>query len=182
MTGLGNEARAAVVRDIGPELVNPAEAVFDPSRTYRYLLTRTWDETWPPATWVMLNPSTADAFADDPTIRRCISFARAWRAGGISVVNLFAYRATRPAGLRQAADPVGGLNDEFILGACRDAAVVVAAWGAHGALGGRAASVSRMLAEARVGLHCLGTTRDGHPRHPLYVPASAAAEPYQEAS
>lgn len=170
---------SAVIRDRGPELVSPAEAVFDPSRAYRYLLTRTWDEAWPRVTWVMLNPSTADAFADDATVRRCTAFARAWHAGGISVVNLFAYRATRPASLRRAGDPVGTLNDEFILRECQPAATVIAAWGTHGALGGRASAVTRMLAEARVRMYCLGTTRDGHPRHPLYVPASTAAQPYE---
>lgn len=171
----------AVIRDTGPELVNPAEAVFDPSRTYRYLLTRTWDEAWPRVTWVMLNPSTADAFADDPTIRRCTAFARTWHAGGINVVNLFAYRATRPAELRRASDPAGSANDEFILEACRPPAMVIAAWGAHGSLRDRAETVTKMLAAAQVRLFCLGVTRDGHPRHPLYVPASTAAQPYREA-
>lgn len=167
-----------IVRDAGPELLSPAEAVFDLSRAYRYLLTRTWDEGLPRVTWVMLNPSTADAFADDPTIRRCAAFARSWNAGGISVVNLFAFRATDPAELRRTADPVGDLNDEYVCRACRPPATVVAAWGAHGTAADRAAAVARMLAAAQVRLHCLGITRDGHPRHPLYVPASAVLQPY----
>jgi hypothetical protein len=171
-----------VIRDRGPELLAPAEAVFDPSRTYRYHLTRTWNPDWPPATWIMLNPSTADAMADDATIRRCKSFARAWSAGGIAVVNLFAYRATRPAELRLVPDPVGELNDAFILGACRAPGVTVAAWGAGGSLGGRAGAVTRALAEAGARLQCLGVTRDGHPRHPPYVPGSTPLEPYGEAS
>jgi hypothetical protein len=171
-----------VIRDQGPELVNPAEAVFDESRTYRYLLTRTWDFSCPPVTWVMLNPSTASALADDPTIRRCVAFARAWHAGGINVVNLFAYRATKPAALRQAADPVGAPNDKFIVQACQPPATVVAAWGAHAFASGRAEAVTRMLTAANIRLLCLGTAQGGQPRHPLYVPAATAAKPYREIS
>lgn len=167
-----------VIREQGPELFAPAEAVFDPSRTYRYRLTRTWNTEWPPVTWIMLNPSTADAGIDDPTIRRCSAFARSWSAGGIIVANLFAYRATQPSVMRQAADPVGPLNDQYIREACRTGAVTVAAWGAHGALAGRAEAVTRMLRADGVQLSCLGTTRDGHPRHPLYVPGSTPLSPY----
>ena len=169
---------AGVIRDRGPEIIYPAEAVFDPSRTYRYLLTRTWNPAWPPAVFIMLNPSTADAFTLDPTIRRCMTFARTWCAGGIRVVNLFAYRAVRPSALSMAGNPVGDLNDEFIRRACEpSAAVVVAAWGAYGAAD-RAAEVTLLLDGTP--LYCLGTTKGGHPRHPLYVPGSTPLEPYGE--
>jgi hypothetical protein len=167
-----------VILEHGPELFAQAEAVFDPSRTYRYRLTRTWNQERPLVTWIMLNPSTADAFSDDPTIRRCTAFSRAIAAGGMTIVNLFAYRATQPSGLRRTADPVGALNDHYIREACHPTAVIVAAWGAHGVLGGRAETVTTMLRSAGVQLSCLGTTRDGHPRHPLYVPGSAPLEPY----
>jgi hypothetical protein len=86
--------REGVIRETGPELSNPAVAVFDVSRSYRYLLTRTWDTHRPPAVWVMLNPSAEDAFTDDPTIRRCVRFAARCRAGGIAVVNLFAFQSS----------------------------------------------------------------------------------------
>jgi hypothetical protein len=169
-----------VIRETGPELSNPAEAVFDPSRRYRYLLTRTWDAERPPAVWVMLNPSAADAFTDDPTIRRCVRFAARCHAGGIVVINLFAYRATDPAVLRRTGDPVGALNDEFIRKACQPSGgLIIAAWGVHGALRGRAETVTRMLAATGAQLACLGTTGQGHPRHPLYVPADTPLISYQ---
>jgi len=176
----GELSRARVVCETGPELTSPAQAVFDPSRTFRYLLTRTWDDQRPPAVWVMLNPSTADAFTDDPTIRRCARFAACRGAGGITVVNLFAYRAADPAALRSVADPVGEFNDEFIRHAAQPGGrLVVAAWGVHGTLLGRAAAVTRMLTAAGVALHCLGTTSQGHPRHPLYVAANTPLASYQ---
>jgi hypothetical protein len=170
-----------VIRETGPELVSPAGAVFSPDRVYRYLLTRTWDTRAPLVTWAMLNPSTADCLADDPTIRRCKAFARAWGRGGIQVVNLFGYRATQPAALRTASDPVGPLNDLFIREACQPPGVVVAAWGAHGDFRGRAAEVTRTLAAAGIRMHCLGTTKGGHPRHPLYVPGDTPLEPFEAA-
>jgi len=156
-----------------------SRAVFSELRTHRYLLTRNWQPDLPVMTWVMLNPSTADAFADDPTIRRCITFARREGCGGIEVVNLFALRSTDPRELRRHPDPVGPLNDEHIAGACPAGRTVVAAWGTHASLISRACTVAWMLAEAGVPLHCLGTTRQGHPRHPLYVPAATPLEPYQ---
>jgi len=174
-------ADGAVITEQGPELLTPSEAVFDPSRTYRYRLTRTWNQEWPPVTWIMLNPSTASATTDDATIRRCTTFARTWNGGGITVVNLFAYRATNPSALQLAADPVGDLNDRYIIQAAQCAAVTVAAWGAHGALSGRGGAVARMLLAAGVQLSCLGTTRDGHPRHPLYVPGSVPLTPWTPA-
>jgi len=163
-----------VILDTSPELLNPGEAVFDDTRTYRYTLTRTWNPGLPPVTWIMLNQSTADALSDDPTIRRCRSFASREGGGGIIVVNLFAYRATHPADLAIAADPVGTRNDEFIREACGDG-LVIAGWGAHPhpATAARVTAVAGMLTACGVKLHCLGLTRDGHPRHPLYAPGNA---------
>lgn len=137
--------------------------------TYRYQLARTWDDALPAACFIMLNPSTADAVKDDNTVRRCLSFARAWGCGELVVVNLFAYRATDPAALKTAADPVGPGNDDHIVRAARAAGRVVAAWGVHGTYKGRDAAVAALLAAHSVPLLCLGTTRDGRPRHPLYV-------------
>jgi hypothetical protein len=148
----------------------PAEtpgATFSPCGRYRYTLDRRWGDG-PLMTWVMLNPSTADAEKDDPTIRRCIAFAKAWGYGGLTVTNLFAFRATDPADMRAAADPVGPYNDRAILDACRGR-VAVAAWGVHGEYKGRALAVCRMIDQESNGLRCLGVTKDGHPKHPLYV-------------
>src|SRR5438874_3143651 len=141
-------------------------AGFSACGRYRYWLTRTWDERRPALCWLMLNPSTADAARDDPTIRRCVGLARRWDHGGIVVVNLFAWRATDPVELARAADPVGPNNDRALR---RRAAGLrlIAAWGCRGGLLGRAESVLKLL-ENRC-LECLGVTAAGQPRHPLYV-------------
>jgi hypothetical protein len=122
----------------------------------------------------MLNPSTADAARDDPTVRRCIGFARSWGYGGLEVVNLFAYRATDPRALRRAADPVGPANRRHIAAAIANARLVIAAWGADATAGDAAA---RLRALSRRELRCLGLTRSGAPRHPLYVRATARPRP-----
>ncbi|AMS03704.1 hypothetical protein SEA_BETTERKATZ_69 [Gordonia phage BetterKatz] len=142
---------------------------------YRYELSRSLYRLSPTAggtcLFVMLNPSTADANTDDPTIRRCIGFAAAWDFAQFDVVNLFAYRATDPADLLRARaagdDVVGPDNDEHIVNAHRRADRTVVAWGAK-APADRVADVVDMLGR---GLYCLGTTKDGSPRHPLYVRA-----------
>ncbi len=145
---------------------------------YRYRLWRTWDEDKPPLVFVMLNPSTADADKDDPTIRRCMGFARRLGHGGIVVCNLFAYRATAPEVLSTVADPVGPMNDEEIVVACM-ARRVVAAWGAEPFARKRAADVTRRLKDAGVALYCLGVTKEGCPRHPLYVKGDALLIPLE---
>ncbi len=149
-----------------------AAAVFDgPDRTYRYLLTRIWDPSRPPAVFVMLNPSTADAMKDDATIRRLAGgkgFARTWGAGGVVVVNLFALRSTDPRALLRHPDPVGPVNDAFVRQAVSGARTVIAAWGAGGVQHDRAEAVTGML----------GRTATGQPRHPLCLPKNADLEPY----
>jgi hypothetical protein len=161
---------------VTPTKIRPAGgAVFDSSRLYRYALWRRWNVFGPRLAFVMLNPSTADAVRDDPTIRRCLAFARSWGFGSLEIVNLFAYRAVQPAELEKASDPVGPENDAYLLEAARRARLLVAGWGNHGALHGRDKAVMRLLDND---LYCLGTTQLGQPRHPLYVSASAAPEPW----
>lgn len=146
---------------------------------YRYLLWRTWDAARPRQLWILLNPSTADAWHDDPTLRRCIHFSRAWGYGGLEVVNLFALRATHPRDLRTAMHPIGAENDRYLIGAARRAAGIMAAWGAHGAYMRRDRAVLALLApHAAHPLHCLGVARNGCPRHPLYLPRDAGPVPY----
>ncbi|HKJ00091.1 MAG TPA: DUF1643 domain-containing protein [bacterium] len=145
-------------------------AVFDASGCYRYTLTRRWAPGGDSVAFVLLNPSTADAERDDPTIRRCMGFARDWGFAALEVVNLFAWRVTQPAGLRRAPDPVGPENDAHLLRVTQAARRVVLAWGIHGALGGRDAAVCALLASAVRRLECLGVTQGGHPRHVLYLP------------
>lgn len=140
-------------------------AVLSTCGTYRYRLTRSWSSDPRRVLWVMLNPSTADATLDDPTIRRCVAFSRAWGYGGLEVVNLFALRTAYPAELASHADPVGPLNDRHLAEAAGEADLTVAAWGAHAAAGRRARAVLPLL-DSPV---CLGRTKAGAPRHPLYV-------------
>lgn len=153
-------------------------ATFDATGQYRYRLWRSWDGSLPRVAFVMLNPSTADHRQDDPTIRRCIGFARDWGYGGLLVVNLFAYRTPSVAALFQVRDPVGPDNDRHLAEVGRRAAAVVLAWGVHGARDGRAEGVLGLLGRCRAPLLCLGTTRHGHPRHPLYLPGSIRPAPF----
>ncbi|MEU8272630.1 DUF1643 domain-containing protein [Sphaerisporangium sp. NPDC049002] len=153
-------------------------AVLSSDGCYRYHLARRWAEG-AAVTFVMLNPSTADHHVDDPTIRRCVGFARAWGYGGLAVVNLFAWRATRPVDLGAAGDPVGPDNDEHLVAAARDAvtagAPLVAAWGAHAP----AWRVEQVLALPGMrGLTALALTQAGHPRHPLYLRATLKPQPW----
>lgn len=149
-------------------------ATFSPCRTYRYALTRRWEEDDSDGVaFLMLNPSTADAMADDPTIRRCVGFAKTWGFGGLLVLNLFALRATDPKQLYGHDDPVGPDNDAVIGGWLdRLSGPVVAAWGVHGAYRQRHAEVTDLVRAHGKQLMCLGATKDGHPKHPLYVAAS----------
>ena len=146
---------------------------------YRYELGRRWSGG-PQLEWVMLNPSTADADREDPTIRRCVRFARAWGFGGIVVHNLFAWRATHPRELARVGDPVGPRNREFLCGAKADLTVV--AWGASPAAvewwAGRPNEWQQEILLSRPRLMCLGINGNGSPKHPLYVPSSAEACPW----
>jgi len=144
-------------------------ATFSRDRRYRYRLWRRWDRARPVVAFVMLNPSTADARRDDPTIRRCIGFARRWGYGGIEVVNLFAYRSTDPRLLRRLRDPVGRDNHRHIRRALRKAALVIVGWGAW-----TVRSPLEDLGRAR----CLGLTSGGQPRHPLYLRRDVQHVPY----
>lgn len=145
-------------------------AIFSPCRTYRYRLWRQWDSSLPWALFCGLNPSTADEAVDDPTIRREIGFAKLWGFGGLYKVNAFGYRSTDPRGLASAADPIGPDNDWSIAEAAAMCEVRIAAWGADKAV--TPARVKALLA-ALGPCYCLGTTKAGHPKHPLYLPANA---------
>lgn len=153
--------------------------------TYRFRLTRNWGPGYM-LPFVMLNPSTADAEVDDPTIRRCMSFARREDAGGITVVNLFAYRTPSPAALWKV-DPLKriGLHNEHALYDVANEAIganmpVVCAWGAGA--GDTAGFTTEWLKTRGARLVCLGTTKDGHPRHPLYVKGDQPLEPFPSPS
>ncbi len=157
-------------------------ASISPCGRYRYGLTRQWSNG-PMMGFMMLNPSTADADADDPTIRRCIGFASREDCGGIVVVNLFPLRATHPAQLWSTPYPDRfgpASNDELQRHLRMVTGPLVAAWGADGdSLGGSAVSLARHYLGHR--MVCLGKTKTGAPRHPLYVKGDAPLVPLRAA-
>lgn len=148
-------------------------ALIDSTGKYRYYLVREWDPVKPRVLYIMLNPSTADAIKDDPTIRRCIGLAKSWGYGSIEVVNLFAYRATNPKELYNTTDPVGPDNNKHIIEAIKRAKLVIAAWGTKGIILGREKQVRTLLASA-CHLYSLGLTKEGYPKHPLYIKGDTA--------
>lgn len=156
-------------------------ATFSPCGAYRYRLWRYWSGE-PAVLFLMLNPSTADETVNDPTVERCQRRAKAMGAGGLQVANIFALRSTDPGALYAADDPVGPDNDAAILAAARECAQVICAWGVHGEYRGRGNAVLAMLRTAGITPHCLGTTKDGHPRHPLYVSYGVTPVRLQEAA
>ncbi len=155
---------------------------------YRYLLWRAWGEAHPDKTprhllWVLLNPSKADAHQDDQTLRRCISFSKAWGYDGLEVVNLFAFIATNPRDLWAAADPVGPENDRYLAAAAACAADIMVAWGEHGAFQQRDRAVLSLLKlQSARPLWCLGMGRNGCPRHPVRLPRNVPRVPYNPAT
>lgn len=153
-------------------------ASISPCGRYRYGLTRQWSDD-PMMGFVMLNPSTADADVDDPTIRRCIGFARREGCGGIVVVNLFPLRATNPADLWSTRYPErfgADSNAELQRHLRMVTGPLVAAWGAEGdSLGSDAVILTRRYLGHR--MVCLGLTKSGAPRHPLYVRGDAPLVP-----
>lgn len=169
---------AGAIVQVGHTADGIGTATFDRSRRYRYRLSRVWDARLPRCCFIMLNPSTADAHRLDPTIRRCVGFARGWGHGAVEVVNVFALRATHPEELRRAADPVGPGCDTALLAGARAASSVIAAWGTAAALGDRADGVRRLLADAGIEPSVLRLTRAGAPGHPLYLRADARPIPW----
>jgi hypothetical protein len=159
-----------------------SSAVISEDGQYRYELERWWGKG-PGVLWIMLNPSKADADIDDPTIRRCRSFAERWAHGGIGVVNLFAYRSTEPNGLLEASDPVGPRNEAFIRRWMQwqdTISLVVVAWGAwpHKLkdLPDADDSIRSIAGDVGRPLWCLGKTAGGHPKHPLYQRGDSVLE------
>ncbi len=165
-------------------------AVFSADRRYRYLLTRRIDVDPGPGgpsagvTFIGLNPSVADERADDPTIRRCIGFARRWGAPRLSVVNLSPLVATYRADLKAAGPEPGDVvkaNLEHVASVTRGGEMVVAAWGVLGAVEGRDGRMMEFLRDSGVrAVYCLALNADGSPRHPMYMPAATEPALYCE--
>jgi hypothetical protein len=146
-----------------------SEAVYSDCEAYRYLLTRVWNPAGRKALFVMLNPSTATEIQNDPTVERCERRARALGFGAFRVTNIFAYRATDPKVMRAAPDPVGPDNDAAIVESATWADQIICAWGSHGEFLSRGPAVEALLRGTGRPLWTLGLTKDGHPRHPLYI-------------
>lgn len=140
-------------------------AEFSECRTWRYALWRIWDESKGCVMFIGLNPSTANENDDDPTVRRCINFARDWGYGGIYMMNIFAFRATDPRVMRLAVDPIGPENDHYLYIYHEASDISIASWGNNGVYLKRGEFVANSLAH----LHCFGLTKGGHPKHPLYL-------------
>lgn len=168
------EQTALALDEFGAE----RSAVISDDGLYRYRLERRWAPGHA-VTWVMLNPSTADAEIDDPTLRRITGFSRRMGFGRLIVVNLYAFRATEPRDLWRATDPVGPDNDEHLRDALTGHEVVVA-WGAHA----RPDRIARFLqihrdAPGAGRLHALTVTGSGQPGHPLYVRSDRTPAPWE---
>jgi len=142
-------------------------------RKYRFALWRTWDDSKPYVMFVGLNPSTADENTDDPTLTRCINYAKTWGFGGVCMANLFAFRATEPAVMKAEKDPVGAKNNEWLKKLASDAGLVIAAWGNDGPYLMRSQQVRELLPN----IHCLKMNKSGEPAHPLYQKADLQPVP-----
>lgn len=156
-------------------------ATFSRCNRYRYRLWRVWDYDLPTVAFIMLNPSTADASKLDPTVRRCVGYAKAWGFGALDVGNIFALRSTDPSILADVTDPVGPENDLKLWQIAHEADAVICAWGVHGALYGRGRNVVAMLRNTKP-LMVLRITREGHPAHPLYLPKDLTPIPWARAA
>ena len=144
-----------------------------PCRTYRYALDRIWDPHLPALLWVLYNPSTADETEDDPTLRRCISFARSWGYGGLCIINLFSLRTPDPSILRGHSQPKGPDHERCFQEALEGHSDVVCAWGLQGG------PISSHFSPGTHRIFHLGLNRDGSPKHPLYLPSSTFLHEWQ---
>ncbi|MEM6311690.1 MAG: DUF1643 domain-containing protein [Pseudomonadota bacterium] len=147
----------------------PSTALYSDCERYRYALTRTWDPDRQKVLFVMLNPSKATEVENDPTVERCERRARALGFGAFQVTNIFAWRETDPHKMRKATHPIGPENDATIRDGAIWADTVIAAWGTHGVHLERGPATETLLRETGKPIHHLGLSKDGHPKHPLYI-------------
>jgi len=155
----------------GATQVELPTAVLSPCQTWRYVLRRRWGDG-PTCGFILLNPSTADEVQDDPTIRRCIGYAKAWGYAGLVLGNIFALRSTDPKALYTAADPVGPDNDVWLARIAHEAGGrIVCGWGAHGAYRDRGRQAVEWLRASGIEPLALKLTGAGQPGHPLYLRA-----------
>lgn len=172
-----------MIRRTHPTLTGESGAIFSDCEQYRYRLWREWDKGLPTLCFLMLNPSTADEAANDPTIARCEARAVAMGYGRLEVANLFPWRATDPAQLLQVPDPIGPVNkaDGAIMDAADRASMVICGWGSHKAAAARAAQVLHIFRVTGFAgrLHHLGLNQDSSPKHPLYLASKVNPTRYE---
>lgn len=161
------------------------KTIFSENRVYRYTLWRDWSDLFRNsetgkqfAMFIGLNPSTADETLDDPTIRRCVGFAKRWGYGALCMTNLFAYRTKDPRAMKKVTAPVGEENNDWLLRVAGEAGIIIAAWGVHGTFLNRDTSVRLLLAEHKEKMRVLRFTNGAHPEHPLYVPGNIIPQPF----
>ena len=145
-----------------------SDAFFSKDRKHRYALWRVWNNKLPKVLFIGLNPSTADEVKDDPTIRRCINYAKDWGYGGYIMGNIFAYRSTDPKNLKITNNPIGIDNNSWLIKLHSEASLTIGAWGNHGKYLDRGQEVINLIDN----LYCLRITKEGHPSHPLYLPGN----------
>ncbi|MEM8810634.1 MAG: DUF1643 domain-containing protein [Cyanobacteria bacterium P01_G01_bin.38] len=158
-------------------------AIFDPTGQYRYSLERRWPAKSSmdrrKVTFIMLNPSRADAKQDDPTLRACMQFAQVWGYNVLEVVNLFAYCTADPKVLKTVNEPIGVECDHALINAADTAAQIILSWGNWGTLLGRNQAVLQLLNPYASKLFCLGINQSGQPRHPLYIKRTQSPAQWQ---
>ena len=143
-------------------------------KIYRYTLSRTWDSTKPTVLFIGLNPSIADENIDDPTITRCINFAKDWVYGTLLMANLFAFRSTYPKEIYLIDDPIGKDNDHYILECVKQSDLIIACWGNNGTYMDR----EKIIKELVPNLYCLQKNKNGTPHHPLRLPRDINPIPF----
>lgn len=165
-----------------------SSAIISECGKYRYRLTRIWDETLPKVIWLMLNPSTANGTEDDPTIRKCIGFAKRWGFGGIEVINCWAFRSSDPKQLYLQHDPFGQRNWEHIDEVCSESNLLIAAWGCEAVvrklnkagLSAKDTLMQIMNRHCALGIDHLGISKTGNPYHPLMLSYDTPRQTYKD--
>lgn len=150
------------------------KAIISKDKIYRYKLSRTWDSTKPTILFIGLNPSIADENVDDPTITRCINFAKDWGYGTLLMANLFAFRSTYPKDIYLIDDPIGKDNDHYLLECVTQSDLIVACWGNNGTYMNR----EKVITELVPNLYCLQKNKNGTPHHPLRLPRNIDPVPF----
>lgn len=150
------------------------EATISDDQIYRYKLSRTWDSTKSTILFIGLNPSIADETIDDPTITRCLNYAKDWGYGTLLMANLFAFRSTYPKDIYLTDNPIGNENDNYILECVAQSDLVVACWGNNGIYMDR----ENIIKELIPNLYCLKKNKNGTPHHPLRLPRDIRPIPF----